>query len=67
LEKGLLGSQSNPQGISDVLGTTMNDRNALWFSGDNDSANLRQGTFTDDDENSGFWINNEGKLELRPK
>lgn len=62
VSKGLLGSQGN---LSSVLGTTMFNRNMLAFANDDDSKDLRLGTFTDDDQNTQFWINNEGKLELR--
>lgn len=44
----------------------MFNRNALAFNGDEDSANLRLGAFIDNDPTgTQFWINNEGKLELR--
>lgn len=44
----------------------MFSRNALAFNGDDDSANLRLGAFIDNDPTgTQFWINNEGKLELR--
>lgn len=44
----------------------MFNRNALAFNGDEDSTNLRLGAFIDNDPTgTQFWINNEGKLELR--
>lgn len=62
-EKGFLGAEPN---LSSVLGSTMFSRNALAFNGDEDAADLRLGTFIDDDPTgTQFWINNEGKLELR--
>ena len=63
ISKGLLGSEPK---LSDILGSTMFNRNALAFYDDNDSKDLRLGTFIDNDpSNTQFWINNEGKLELR--
>ena len=65
LEKGLLGSEDS-NNLNQILGSTMWNRNALAFNGDTDSANLRLGTFIDNDPTgTQFWINNEGKLELR--
>lgn len=62
-EKGLLGSEDS---LNQILGSTMWNRNALAFNGDTDSANLRLGTFIDNDPTgTQFWINNEGMLELR--
>lgn len=44
----------------------MFNRNALAFNSDEDAQDLRSGTFIDNDpSNTQFWINNEGKLELR--
>lgn len=64
-EKGLLGSEAN-NNLNQIQGSTMFHRNALTFNGDEDSANLRLGTFIDNDPTgTQFWINNEGKLELR--
>lgn len=64
-EKGLLGSEAN-NNLNQIQGSTMFHRNALAFNGDEDSANLRLGTFIDNDPTgTQFWINNEGKLELR--
>ncbi len=63
--KGLLGSESKG-GLNRILGSTMFMRNALAFNSDEDSKDLRSGTFIDNDpSNTQFWINNEGKLELR--
>jgi hypothetical protein len=42
----------------------MYSRTPLAFNSDEDLADLRLGTFVDDDTTQ-FWINNEGKLELR--
>ena len=64
-DKGLLGSESSND-LSKILGSTMFNRNALAFNNDEDSADLRSGTFVDNDKTgTQFWINNEGKLELR--
>lgn len=64
-ENGLLGSEAN-NNLNQILGSTMFSRNALAFNGDDDSANLRLGAFIDNDPTgTQFWINNEGKLELR--
>lgn len=63
--KGLLGSEAD-NNLNKILGSTMFNRNALAFNGDDDSADLRLGAFIDNDPtNTQFWINNEGKLELR--
>lgn len=63
--KGLLGAESE-NGLNKVLGSTMFNRNALAFNSDEDAKDLRSGTFIDNDPtNTQFWINNEGKLELR--
>lgn len=63
--KGLLGAESE-NGLNKVLGSTMFNRNALAFNSDEDAKDLRSGTFIDNDpSNTQFWINNEGKLELR--
>lgn len=59
--KGHLGSEP---GLSNILGSTMYNRTPLAFNSDEDLADLRLGTFVDDDSTQ-FWINNEGKLELR--
>lgn len=62
-EKGLLGAQSN---LSDINGSTMSLRNALAFYNDDDSKDLRSGTFIDKDPNNiQFWVDNTGHLELR--
>lgn len=64
-EKGLLGAEAN-NNLNTILGSTMFNRNALAFNGDEDSASLRSGAFIDNDPTgTQFWINNEGKLELR--
>ena len=61
-EKGLLGAQSN---LKDINGSTMSLRNALAFRGDDDSKDLRSGTFIDKDPNNiQFWVDNEGHLKL---
>lgn len=63
--KGLLGAESEND-LNKVLGSTMFNRNALAFNSDEDAQDLRSGTFIDNDpSNTQFWINNEGKLELR--
>lgn len=63
--KGLLGSESKGD-LNKILGSTMFFRNALAFNSDEDAKDLRSGTFIDNDPtNTQFWINNEGKLELR--
>lgn len=63
--KGLLGSESEGD-LNKILGSTMFNRNALAFNSDEDAQDLRSGTFIDNDPtNTQFWINNEGKLELR--
>lgn len=59
--KGHLGAEPD---LSSVLGSTMYSRTPLAFNSDEDLADLRLGTFVDDDTTQ-FWINNEGKLELR--
>lgn len=62
-EKGLLGKQYN---LRDINGSTMSLRNALAFLNDDDSKNLRSGTFIDKDPNNiQFWVDNKGHLELR--
>lgn len=63
--KGLIGSEGQ-NGLNKTLGSSMFMRNALGFESDEDSKDLRLGTFIDNDpSNTQFWINNEGKLELR--
>ena len=62
-KKGLLGAEST---LKDINGSTMSLRNALAFLDDNDSKDLRSGTFIENDPNNvQFWVNNEGHLELR--
>lgn len=64
-EKGLLGSEDK-NNLNSILGQTMFNRNPLAFLGDEDSTNYRLGTFIDNDPTGiQFWVNNEGKLELR--
>lgn len=64
-KKGLLGSESKGN-LNKILGSTMFNRVPLAFNSDSDVADLRSGTFIDNDpSNIQFWINNEGKLELR--
>jgi len=44
----------------------MSLRNALAFLNDDDSKDLRSGTFIDNDpSNVQFWVDNNGHLELR--
>lgn len=62
-EKGLLGAQYN---LRNTNGSTMSLRNALAFLNDDDSKDLRLGTFIDNDpSNVKFWVDNNGHLELR--
>lgn len=62
-EKGLLGAQSN---LKDINGSTMSLRNALAFYNDDDSKDLRSGTFIENDPSKvQFWVDNTGHLELR--
>lgn len=62
-DNGLLGAQSD---LKDINGSTMSLRNALAFLNDDDSKNLRSGTFIDKDPNNiQFWVDNNGHLELR--
>lgn len=64
-EKGLLGAQSN---LKDINGSTMSLRNALAFRGNDDSKDLRLGTFIDNDPSKvQFWVDNEGHLKLKPE
>ena len=61
-KNGLLGAQHN---IRDINGPTMSLRNALAFYNDDDSKDLRSGTFIDKDPNNiQFWVDNEGHLKL---
>ena len=46
--KGLLGSEA-ANNLNKILGSTMFNRNALAFNGDDDSADLRLGAFIDND------------------
>ena len=62
-EKGLLGKQYN---LRDINGSTMSLRNALAFYNDDDSKDLRLGTFIANDPSKvQFWVDNKGHLELR--
>lgn len=62
-DKGLLGAEPT---LKDINGSTMSLRNALAFYNDNDSKDLRSGTFIDKDPNNiQFWVDNNGHLELR--
>ena len=62
-KNGLLGAEPK---LKDINGSTMSLRNALAFLNDDDSKDLRSGTFIDKDPNNiQFWVNNEGHLELR--
>ena len=62
-EKGLLGKQYN---LRDINGSTMSLRNALAFYNDDDSKDLRSGTFIENDPSKvQFWVDNNGHLELR--
>lgn len=56
-----IGAQGN---IKDIYGSAMFLRNPLAFDNDSDFSGLRKGTFGGGSSNA-FWINNEGKLELR--
>lgn len=62
-DNGLLGAQSD---LKDINGSTMSLRNALAFLNDDDSKNLRSGTFIENDPSKvQFWVDNNGHLELR--
>lgn len=62
-DKGLLGAEPT---LRDINGSTMSLRNALAFLNDDDSKDLRLGTFIDKDpSNVKFWVDNKGHLELR--
>lgn len=62
-EKGLLGAEPT---LKDINGSTMSLRNALAFYNDDDSKDLRLGTFIENDPSKvQFWVDNEGHLELR--
>lgn len=61
------GSLGTQEDLSDILGPTMFFRNPLAFHSDNEDADLRLGTFTDDENSNQFWIDNEGHLEIRAK
>lgn len=62
-EKGFLGAEPK---LSKVLGQTMFNRTPLAFNDNNEAAKERLGLLVDNDLSSQVWVNNEGKLELRP-
>lgn len=61
IETGTLGNQED---IGSLLGPTNWSRNALFFGNDEAYKTDRYGLFDDNDQKSGFRINNEGKLEM---